>query len=187
MINIKHLPKFTYILILLYVCIFLLDLMIFKGELWQIGSGKSFDNMEVNNWYRLFTGSFFHHNVLHLLGNSLALYFIGMILENKIGSWNFLFIYFLGNVGTSIIYSLIASYTDGNGASPGIYALIACMVILFLRNRSFINLQFGNWPVNYTFFYFIFANFVGISGLIVHIIGFGLGSIFTLLFCISKK
>lgn len=152
MSNINRLPKFTCILILLYVCIFLLDLMIFKGELWKIGSGKSFDNMEFNNWYRLITGSFFHHSVLHLLGNSLALYFVGMILENKIGSWTFLFIYFLGNVGTSIIYSLTYSYTGGNGASPGIYALIACMVVLFLHNRSFINLQFGNWPVNYTFF-----------------------------------
>ena len=185
MSNINTFPKFTCILILLYVCIFLLDLMIFKGELWKIGSGKSFDNMEFNNWYRLITGSFFHHSTLHLLSNSLAIYFVGMILENKIGSWTFLFIYFLGNVGASIIYSLLSSYTDGNGASPGIYALIACMVILFLHNRSFINLQFGNWPVNYTFIYFVFANFVGMSGFIVHIIGFGLGSIFTLLFLLN--
>ena len=187
MINYNRLPKFTCTLILLYLCIFLLDMMIFKGEIWKIGSGKSFDNMEFNNWYRLFTGSFFHHSILHLLGNSLALYFVGMILENKIGTWTFLCIYFLGNVGTSIIYSLIYSYTGGNGASPGIYALIACMVILFLHNRSFMNLQFGNWPVNYTFLYFIFGNFIGMSGLIVHIIGFAFGSIFTFLFLINKE
>ena len=179
--NSNRLPIFTYVLVSLYACIFLLDLMIFNGELWEVGSGKSFDNMEFNNWYRLITGSFFHHSLLHLLGNSFALYFVGMILENKIGSWTFLFIYFLGNIGTSIIYSLFFSYTNGNGASPGIFALIACIVILFLKNRSFMNLRFGNWSVNYTFFYFVFGNFIGMDALIVHIIGFGIGSIITLL------
>lgn len=161
--------------------------MIFKDALWEMGSGQSFDNMEVNNWYRLITGSFFHHNALHLLANALALYFVGTILENKIGRWTFLIIFFLGNIGTSIIYSLTFSYTDGNGNSPGIYALIACLIILYMRNRSDINLHFGSWTANYTFGYFILANFIGIDGLIVHIIGFGIGSIITLLLLYKQK
>lgn len=186
--NSKNSPKFSCILISLYAGIFLLDLVIFKGELWKSGTGKSFDNMTFNNWYRLITGSFFHFNVLHLLANCLGIYFVGTILENKIGSWAFLFIYFLGNVGTNIIYSLLFSYTDGNGASPGIYALIACIIILFIYNRNFINLQFGNRPEIYTINYFIFGNLVvDMHGVIVHIIGFGIGSIFTLLFLYRQK
>lgn len=189
MVGIKHFPLVTFILIFLYVCLFILDLTIFKGEILEWGSGKSFDNMQINEWYRLLTGSFFHQNVLHLLGNSFAIYFVGIILENKIGRWHFLFIYLTANIGTSIVYSKIFSYTQGTGASPGIYALIACIIIFYFHNPRFINLDFGNWAVNYTLIYFILGNFIGLSGLIVHLLGLSLGSVLTILIInfIKKK
>ncbi|WP_449354975.1 rhomboid family intramembrane serine protease [Virgibacillus natechei] len=152
-----------------------MDKIIFKGVLLEWAGGKSFNNMQGNEWYRLLTGTFFHQNILHLLGNTLAIYFVGLILEDKIGSWTFLLIYLIGNIGASTIYSIFSSYTKGTGASPGIYALIACIIILHLYNKEFLNLHYGNWPVNYTIFYFIFGNFIGMGGLIVHILGFSFG------------
>jgi len=166
------------------VSIFLLDRFVCRGELLEWGGGKSFDNMERDEWYRLVTGTFFHSGVLHLVSNTFAIYFVGSILENMIGSWIFILIYLVGNVGASIVYSHYSSYTHGTGASPGIYALIACILILHVHHKEFLGLDFGSYAVNYVLYYAILGNFIGIGGLIVHVLGFGFGTIiaFVLLF-----
>lgn len=185
--NLRHFPKVTLILIILYLSVFLLDIVLFKGVLFELGGGKSFNNMQSNEWYRLLTGTIFHHNILHLLGNTFAIYFVGLILENKIGSWSFLFIYLVGNVGASIIYAIFSTFTNAAGASPGIYALIACILILHIYNRKFIDLHYGNWPVNYTLYYAILGNFVGMDAFIVHILGFSIGAVIALMFLFSNR
>ncbi len=159
-----------------------MDKLIFKNTFLEWGGGKSFNNMQGKEWYRLLTGSFFHQNILHLLGNSFGMYFVGVILEDKIGSWNFLAIYLIGNIAAYTVYALFSNYTKGTGASPGIYALIACIIILHVYDQSFLHLQFGNWSVNYTFAYLILGNFYGLGAFIVHILGFSFGTIITLLF-----
>lgn len=158
-----------------------MDKLIFKDTFLELAGGKSFNNMEGKEWYRLFTGSFFHQNVLHLLGNVYGIYFVGIILEDKIGSWKFLAIYLIGSVVAYSVYSIFANYTKGTGASPGIYALIACIIVLHLYNKEFLNLQFGNWPVNYTFAYLILGNLYGMGAFIVHILGFSFGTIITII------
>jgi len=181
-ILVKNISNVYSILIVLYVTVFVLDKLVFKGLLLDWAGGKSFNNMHSKEWYRLLTGSFFHQNILRLLGNAYGIYFVGVILENKIGSWKFLAIYLIGNIAAYTVYSLFADYTKGTGASPGIYALIACIIILHLYNKEFLNLQFGNWPANYTFAYLILGNLYGMGAFIVHILGFSFGTIITLIF-----
>ncbi|PBB06889.1 rhomboid family intramembrane serine protease [Salimicrobium humidisoli] len=182
----KSIPNVYIILITLYVSFFILDKLIFKNTLLEWAGGKSFNNMQEREWYRLLTGSFFHQNILHLLGNAYAIYFVGVILEDNIGSWSFLAIYLIGNIATYTAYSTFSNYSNGTGASPGIYALIACVIILHLYDPSFLNLEFGGWPVNYTFAYLILGNLYGMGAFIVHIPGFGFGSIITLLLLLFK-
>lgn len=184
--NISPFPKVTLLLIILYVSVFLVDIVLCKGALFDWGGGKSFNNMHSNEWYRLLTGAFFHHNLWHLLGNTFAIYFVGLILENRIGSWRFLFIYLAGNAGASIIYAIFATYTNAAGASPGIYALIAWILILHLYNQDFLDLHYGNWAVNYTLYYAVLGNFMGIDAFIVHILGFSFGAVIALLFLFLK-
>lgn len=172
---------------ILYVSVFLLDVILFKGVLFEWGAGKSFNNMQSNEWYRLLTGTTFHHNILHLLGNTFAIYFVGLILENKIGSWRFLFIYLIGNVGASIIYAIFLTYTNATGASPGIYALITCILILHIYKHEFLDLHYGNWPVNYTLYYAIFGNFLGMDTFILHILGASFGAVIALLLIVRVK
>ena len=176
-----QIPKVTLLLVILYMSVFILDRVLFKGLLFEWGAGKSFNNMPINEWYRLLTGTIFHHNILHLLGNTFAIYFVGLILENKIGSWRFLFIYLIGNVGASIIYAIFLTYTNAAGASPGIYTLITCILILHIYNKKFLDLHFDNWPVNYTFYYAVLGNFWGKSAFIVHIFGASLGVVIILM------
>ncbi len=185
-ILVRNIPNVYTILIVLYVAVFILDKLVFKDTLLEWAGGKSFNNMQDKEWYRLLTGSFFHQNILHLLGNAYGIYFVGIILEDKIGSWKFLAIYFIGNIAAYIVYAIFSNYTEGTGASPGIYALIACIIILHLYNRDFLNLQFGNWPVNYTFAYLILGNLYGMGAFIVHILGFSFGIIITLILLILR-
>lgn len=63
----------------------------------------------------------------------------------------------------------------GCGASPGIYALIACIVFLYLYNPGLLKLNFNEWVCNYTVWYFFLGNFIGIHGFVAHLIGFGAG------------
>lgn len=185
--KLRQIPKVTLILVTLYVSVFWLDGILFKGVLFEWGAGKSFDNMPSTEWYRLLTGTTFHHNILHLLSNTLAIYFIGLILENKIGSWRFLFIYLTGNVGASIIFAIFSTYSNAAGASPGIYALITCTLIMHIYNKEFLDLHYGNWPVNYTIYYGILGNFLGWDTFIIHLLGASFGAAISFMFNVRVK
>ncbi|WP_332557784.1 rhomboid family intramembrane serine protease [Clostridium sp.] len=175
MFNVKNLPKVTIILVLIYLSLFIFDKSIFQGKLFEWGCGKSFSNLQGNEWYRVITGSFFHANIFHLLGNAFAIFCVGIILENKMGSSYFLSIYLIGNIVESIISAINSNYIRGCGASPGIYAIIACIVFLYLYNPGLLKLNFNEWSCNYTVWYFFLGNFIGIHGLVAHLIGFGSG------------
>lgn len=157
------------------------DKLIVNGKFSELGCGKSFNFLTKNEWYRLITGPFFHLNVIHLLGNVFAVYFAGAIVENIIGSWMFLLIYMLGNLGTTLCFSAFTSFTYGTGASPGIYALIGCMVILHIQVNNMVNLTLDSWKVNYIFYYFILGNLIGLGGLISHVTGFAIGTVLSII------
>jgi membrane associated rhomboid family serine protease len=187
MINADELCFITIALIFLYITLFVLDHVIFKGRLFIWGCEKSFNNMRRKEWYRLVTGSFFHINILHLLSNSLAIYYVGIILENRIGSVNFLFIYLIGNIAASLIQSKFTSFSGGCGASPGIFALIACILVLHVYDQGFLNLHLGTWSLDYIICYFFLGNLIGYTGLIVHSLGFNFGIVISTILLITGK
>jgi len=71
---------------------------------------------------------FLHANLLHLAGNMLFLFIFGRVVENKLGSFKLLFIYF----GSAIISSTIAALfgQGGIGASGAIAGLIATAILI---------------------------------------------------------
>ena len=103
------------------------------------------------------------------------------ILENKIGSLYFALIYLMGHIGSSFVLAKLYYFNEGCGSSLGIYALIACIFVLHLRNRDFLNLRFGTWSLNYTICYFFIGNLIGISTLMAHSVGFIFGIITSIL------
>ena len=52
-------------------------------------------------WYRLVTAMFLHASLLHLAFNMLALYWLGSIVEQALGSWRFLALYFVSGIAGS--------------------------------------------------------------------------------------
>ena len=174
--NVKEFPKVTLGIISIFVLLFVLDKTIFKGDLSKLGCSQGFNVIDKTEWYRFFTGSFFHVGILHLMANVFGIYFVGIILENKIGSFNFLLIYLLSNVAQSIVWAKVFPSTGFScGASPGIYALIGCLLILYLNNINLIRPYFNTWALNYIVWYFFLANIVGLGGLIAHSLGLSFG------------
>jgi len=108
-------------------------LVIQKGYIWQ-----------------LFTYSFLHNDVMHLVLNALVLAFVGSDIEGLWGRKRFLFYYFSCIFMSGIIYLFIqifsknpaALMTPMMGSSGGIYGLLVAYGILFSERTMLFMLLF---------------------------------------------
>gem|GEM_PF-4638881 len=89
--------------------------------------------VDAGDWFRLITALFVHGGILHILFNSYALYYFGLIVEDIYGTEKFLVGYFftgiVGNLATHVFYHDTISV----GASGAIFGLIG---ILFAAGFS---------------------------------------------------
>ena len=93
-------------------------------------------------YYRLFTSMFLHFGFEHLFNNMLLLFFLGEIIENRLGSVRYLFIYLLGGV----LGNLLSLWMDlklpinqmpiSAGASGAVFALIGATAYLLILNKG---------------------------------------------------
>jgi membrane associated rhomboid family serine protease len=79
--------------------------------------------------WTVFTYMFLHGNLIHLFINMLMLLFLGKILERRIGSINFLTVYFGAGLLSALGHMLI-SPSPVLGASGAVYGIFACLAIL---------------------------------------------------------
>lgn len=87
-------------------------------------------------YYRFFTPMFLHAGLDHLFSNMILLYFLGEIVETKIGSVKFSIIYFISGIIGNVVsyeYSLHNGGYVSVGASGAIYALLGAFVVLVIR------------------------------------------------------
>ncbi|WP_239094100.1 rhomboid family intramembrane serine protease [Bacillus sp. B15-48] len=152
-------PFFSYIFLTVQVIIFFL--MEMKGSSTDtttlIEFGAKFNPLILEGeWWRFFTPIFIHIGFLHLLMNSLALYYLGPLVERIFGNHRFLFIYLLAGFGGSLA-SFIFSVNLSAGASGAIFGLFGALLYfgvvfpqLFFRSMGMnilivlaINLVFG--------------------------------------------
>ena len=85
-------------------------------------------------WYRLVTAMFLHASLLHLAFNMLALYWLGSIVEQALGSWRFLALYFVSGIAGSagaLVFSNPFAVTVG--ASGAIYGIMGALLVLEYR------------------------------------------------------
>ncbi len=98
--------------------------------------------MKNGEYYRVITSAFIHYGFVHFGENMLCLFFLGQILEPKIGIPKFLIIYFFGAIGSSIAVELFGSLgADAwtlpmhGGASGAIWGLMGATFIYMKRNH----------------------------------------------------
>ncbi len=96
-------------------------------------------------WYQLITHFFAHDhdNHLHLLINMLYLFMFGYPVEQKIGSWEFLSVYFFTGI-TAGLFSLAVFWFSGQsmihllGASGAIFGVMLMFAAYFPDQRVYI-------------------------------------------------
>lgn len=92
----------------------------FSGE--NIGNGK---------YWVPFTALLIHGNIVHLILNSIALFFFGNALEPKVGNVKYLLIYLSGGVGGFLLSMLFYSPSIPIvGASGSIFAIMGAAMLL---------------------------------------------------------
>jgi membrane associated rhomboid family serine protease len=83
------------------------------------------------DWWRLATTMFLHGSILHIGFNMLALYWLGTIVEQAIGTPRFLLVYFVsGLAGSAGALWFSSQFAVTVGASGAIFGLIGSLLIL---------------------------------------------------------
>ncbi|SEK65761.1 rhomboid protease GluP [Carnobacterium iners] len=125
-------PLVTYFFLGAQILLFIL--MTFNGGSTNTNTlieyGAKFNPFIVwGQWWRLITPMFLHIGWMHLLINSVILYFLGIELENYFGHWRFVLIYllsgFAGNVASFAFNDSISA-----GASTAIFGLFGASLVL---------------------------------------------------------
>lgn len=89
-------------------------------------------------WWRMITPIFLHIGVLHLLMNSVALYYIGAQIEKIFGSTKFLCIYlFAGAMG--VFASFLLNDSVAAGASGAIFGCFGALLYVGIVHRDILS------------------------------------------------
>lgn len=120
--------------ILYVICTFTGDL------LYNIGTFGVKDLIENGEWYRLFTSMFLHADIQHLVSNMLILYYIGNVVEKRIGHFPYIIIYFLSGLAGNIFsagYELFSNnYVSSLGASGAVFGIEGAMLMMAILNKG---------------------------------------------------
>lgn len=81
-------------------------------------------------WWRLFTSTFLHIGIFHLLMNMYALVYIGLLLEPYLGRTRFLSAYLIAGISGSVASIFWNDLTISAGASGAIFGMYGVFVAL---------------------------------------------------------
>jgi len=126
----------TMVLIALNIAVYLIT--VYQGGGINLPGGQLFSDwalqgLAVSNgdWWRLATTMFLHGSILHIGFNMLALYWIGTIVEQAIGTPRFLLVYIVsGLAGSAGALWFSSAFAVTVGASGAIFGLIGALLIL---------------------------------------------------------
>ena len=93
--------------------------------------GAEFNPLTLDKeWHRIFTHMFLHGHLAHLAFNMYALFSVGSILEQEIGTKKFIWVYVLAGVAAALNSLYWSLFTLGVGASGAIFGLFGYSVVL---------------------------------------------------------
>lgn len=181
--------RFTKIAMVIMSIAFILNLILSRdyNVLWIVlsGGGKIIDYfgasykmvVEDVQLYRLVTYGYTQPAIWHFAANVFALWYVGMYLEKKIGSYKFVLVFHLGLIAAGISMIILFKSSFNYGASPAIFACIGMLIIWMIRRRELWNEYKVQRGFCFIFWYFIVSNFLSIETAIIHLLGFCSGLI----------
>ena len=111
------------------------------------------DIFQSGEYYRFITANFLHADILHLFMNMMGLYYLGQVAEYMMGKRNFVIIYFICAIGSTLLSALMNIWTDPFtiqrliGASGAILGIAGCLVGIAIY-RKINNIYYG-MQINY--------------------------------------
>jgi len=136
----------TYALIIANLLVFALTFVFENEIIGDLGfrpiylSAQYFPNV-----YTLFTSMFVHSGFLHIFGNMLVFFFMGIAFEQRIGAKKFLAIYLITGVCGALTHSLInlGSTTLLIGASGAIFGIMGAFAYSYPRDEIVMPVPIG--------------------------------------------
>ena len=130
------------------VNILLFILCAFTGDLlYNKGAFSIFLIQETKEYYRFITAAFLHADIYHLISNMIMLFFLGNVLEKKVGHIKYAILYFVSTIGGMLLSSVYEIYSMDRfityGASGAVFGLAGAVLILVITEG-------GKWE-NITF------------------------------------
>ncbi|MFM2077770.1 MAG: hypothetical protein RJA49_1660 [Actinomycetota bacterium] len=142
-------PYVTFALIGINVAVFGLELLAGVSQvanswgMWPVGVALG------DEYYRLFTATFLHENVLHIGFNMLVLWMLGPQLEQVLGHVRFSVLYVVAGLGGSVAsFWFSAPNIVGIGASGAIFGLMGAYVVVGKALRADISQVVGLIALN---------------------------------------
>ena len=136
------------------------DEKIKKGEVW-----------------RLVSSALLHVGTFHILTNAAAFLIVGYAVETQIGTAKTLLCYLVSAFISGLFMTFVYHLHEGEGASPGIYGLVAVFAILAVKNGTAL---FSGVPVALLVIlaiYTLVGFFGGKATLCEHLSGFAGGAL----------
>ncbi|HKB26787.1 MAG TPA: rhomboid family intramembrane serine protease [Methylomirabilota bacterium] len=93
------------------------------------------ERVAAGEYWRMLSAPFLHGGVEHLVGNSIALFILGMVCEHAFGPGQFVVLYVLSGLAGSAL-SLVTSAGPSVGASGAIFGLQGAAIVLFRTHRE---------------------------------------------------
>src|SRR5690606_25315449 len=131
-------PFFTYLFIAVQVLMFLI--VEINGGSTNVETliqyGAKFNPLILaGEWWRFFTPIFLHIGLLHLLMNTLALYYLGTAVERIFGRVRFLWIYLFSGFAGSVA-SFVFTNNLSAGASGAIFGCFGALLYMGVINTK---------------------------------------------------
>ncbi len=161
--RVAKLPWVNICLVAVNVIVFLI--CTFTGELlYNKGAFGVLEIAEDRSYYRMVTSMFLHSDINHLFSNMIVLYYVGEIVEKKVGHIPYVIIYFLSGIAGDIFsmgYELLSGdYYSSVGASGAVFGVEGALLLLMILHRG----KMEHMTVSRLVFAIAFSLYCGFTG-----------------------
>ena len=173
---------------LLIICALLfliLHMLPFSTSINSILLGANYKTLIIINheYLRLFTANFIHYDPFHLMMNLFSLYYLGLYLEESLGTKNYLALIIGGGILGNISQMLLGYNSIVVGISASIYALFAIIIIYAIKNQAILRSPL----LIYSIIINILLNFSPNVSYLGHLGGFIFGLVYYFIFISPLK